>query len=106
MPPVTTAEIAKTGSDLSRLAQADSSQAMATTKKGFRNSDGWTWPMPNSIHRRAPLCSGPMIGTNISSTKKKAAPNSDSRRARSRGIIEMPIITGMPIAIHASWRQK
>ena len=47
-----------------------------------------------------------MIGTNTSSTKKKAAPNSDSRRARSLGIIEMPIITGTPSAIHASWRQK
>ena len=47
-----------------------------------------------------------MIGTKISSTKKKAAPNSDRRRARSRGIIEMPIITGMPSAIQASWRQK
>jgi hypothetical protein len=45
-----------------------------------------------------------MIGTKISRTKKKAAPNSDSRRARSRGIIEMPIITGTPSAIQASWR--
>ena len=83
-----------------------SSQAMATTKNGFRNSEGWTWPRPNSIHRRAPLCSGPTIGTNTSSTKKKAAPNSEMRRARSRGIIEMPIIAGIPTAIHASWRQK
>ena len=80
---------------------------MATTKNGFRNSDGWTWPTPNSIHRsRAVHASGPRAGTKISSTKKKAAPNSDSRRARSRGIIEMPIITGTPSAIHASWRQK
>ena len=60
-----------------------SSQAIATTKKGFRNSDGWTWPTPKSIQRRAPFSSGPMIGTKISSTKKKAAPNSDRRRARS-----------------------
>ena len=50
---------------------------MATTKKGFRNSDGWTWPRPKLIHRRAPFTSGPRIGTKISSTKKKAAPNSD-----------------------------
>ena len=28
------------------------------------------------------------------------------RRARSFGIIEMPIVTGTPTAIHASWRQK
>ena len=79
---------------------------MAMTKKGFRNSDGCTCPTPNSIQRLAPLCSGPTIGTKISSAKKKTAPNSDSRRARSRGIIEMPIITGIPTPIHASWRQK
>ncbi len=79
---------------------------MAMTKNGFRNSDGWTWPTPNSIQRLAPLCSGPTIGTKISSAKKNAAPNSDRRRARSRGIIEMPIITGIPTPIQASWRQK
>ena len=54
----------------------------------------------------AALISGPRIGTKISRTKKKAAPNSDRRLARSLGSIEMPIITGMPIAIHASCRQK
>ena len=97
--------MANTGSDLSFSLRL-SSQAMATTKKGLRNSDGWTWPTPNSIHRRAPLISGPSTGTKISRTKKNAAPNSDSRRARSRGIIEMKIITGTPTAIHASWRQK
>ena len=42
----------------------------------------------------------------MSRPKKIAAPTSDSRRARARGIIEMPIITGTPIMIQASWRQK
>ena len=37
--PVTAAEIQKTGSDLS-CSRSDSSQAMAMTKKGLRNSDG------------------------------------------------------------------
>ena len=101
--PVTRADSANTGSDLS-VSRSDSSQAIATTKKGFRNSDGWNCVKPTPIQRFAPLISGPISGTKIISTKKKAAPNSDSLRALSRGSIEMPIITGMPSAIHASWR--
>ena len=77
---------------------------MATTKNGLRNSDGWTWLTPKLIQRLAPFTSGPSTGTKIKSTKKNAAPNSDRRRARSRLIIEMPIITGIPSAIQASWR--
>ena len=40
--PVSKADSANTGSDLS-ASRSDSSQAIATTKKGFRNSDGWNW---------------------------------------------------------------
>ena len=61
MPPVSTAESGKTGSDLS-CSRRHSSQAMAMTKKGLRNSDGCTWPMPKSIQRLAPFTSGPRIG--------------------------------------------
>ena len=57
-----------------------------------------------SIQRVAPFTSGPRTGTKTSRTKKKAAPASDMRLARSRGIIEMPIITGTPTAIHTIWR--
>ena len=95
--------MANTGSDLS-LSRKDSNQAIATTKNGLRNSDGCSWPMPMSIQRLAPFTSGPSTGTKISMTKKKAAPNSDNRRARSRVSIEMPIITGTPSAIQAIWR--
>ena len=93
------------GSDLSPSLRL-SSHAIATTKNGLRNSDGCTWPIPKLIQRFAPFTSGPTTGTKISSTRKNAAPNRDSRRARSRGIIEIPIITGMPRPIQASWRQK
>jgi hypothetical protein len=81
-----------------------SSQAIATTKKGLRNSDGCNWPTPMSIQRLAPFTSAPRNGTETRRTKKKAAPNSDNRLARSRDSIEIPIITGTPTAIQAIWR--
>ena len=57
-----------------------------------------------SIQRVAPFTSGPRTGTKIRSTKKKLAPASDSRLARSRLIIDIPIITGIPTAIQTIWR--
>ena len=57
--PVSTADSGTTGSDLSCSLAGDSSQAMATTKKGLRNSDGWNWPTPKldpapgAVHLRA-----------------------------------------------------
>ena len=103
MAPVSSADSGNTGK-LRSLSRRLRSQAMATTKKGFKNSDGCSWPTPRSIQRRAPLTSGPSSGTKISSTKKKAAPNSDNRRARSRDSIEMPTITGRLTAIQKIWR--
>ena len=76
------------------------------TKKGLRNSDGWTWPSPKLIHRLAPFTSGPRTGTKMRRTKKNAAPKRLKRRARSFAIIEIPIMTGIPSAIQPSWRQK
>ena len=77
------------------------------TKKGLRNSDGWTWPTPNSIQRRAPLCSGPDDRHEDQQDEEEGG--AEQRAAAAPvpcGIIEMPIITGMPSAIQASWRQK
>ena len=50
---------------------------------------------------RAPFFSAPMNGT-IDEQRRgtAAAPPSEKRRARSRGIIEMRIITGIDTAIH------
>jgi len=101
--PVTSADIGKMGSDLSASRRLRS-QARATTKKGFKNSDGCSWPIPMSIQRVAPFTSGPSTGTKMSRTKKKLAPASDRRLARSRLIIEIPIITGIPTAIQTICR--
>ena len=89
----------KTGSLLS-FSFKDRSHAMATTKKGLRNSDGCNWPTPSSIQRTAPFFSAPIKGTTASRTRKIRAPPSEKRRARSRGIIEMMIMTGSETAIH------
>ncbi len=81
-----------------------SSHASATTKNGFRNSDGWSWPTPSSIQRTAPFFSAPMNGTAASSARKMMPPPIEKRLARSRGIIEIRIITGSETAIHMIWR--
>ena len=96
-------DIQNTGSALS-FSLSDSSHAIATTKKGLRNSDGWSWPTPSSSQRTAPFFSAPMNGTTASRTRKISAPPSAKRRARSRGIIEMMTMTGSDAAIHMIWR--
>ena len=45
-----------------------------------------------------------MNGTAASSTRKITAPPIEKRLARSRGIIEIRIITGSDTAIQISWR--
>ena len=76
---------------------------MAMTKKGLRNSEGWTWPTPNSIQRRAPLCSGPTIGTKIEQHEEECgAEQREPPRASPSASSKCAIITGMPTAIQAS----
>ena len=48
----------------------------------------------------------PTNGTSTSIARNSARADQRNRRARSRGIIEMKIITGIDSAIHASWREK
>src|SRR3569623_1432358 len=52
----------------------DNSQATATMKQGFRNSDGWNCAMPTPSQRRAPFTSTPASGTSISVIRHTAQP--------------------------------
>ena len=99
--PVSSAESGTTGSDLS-FSFSDSSQAMATMKSGFRNSDGWNWAKPLPSQRRAPFTSVPTSGTRNRQPISKAAPSRQSRRAFCLGSIDTKIITGIATAIHIS----
>ena len=101
--PVSTAVSGTTGR-LSSLSFIDSTQAMVTMKRGFRNSDGWNRVKPASSQRTAPFRSTPMTGTRNSSRMQIAAPRIESRRAVFCASIETPIITGTASAIQNSWR--
>ena len=104
--PTTPAEISAKGSP-GFLARSENSHAIATTNKGFRNSDGWRRAgPPNEIQRVAPLVVLPTTGTSASRTKKIAAPISAPRRATFCGNIETPIMIGPATTIQPSCIQK
>ena len=80
--PVSAAVSGTTGSERS-FSFSDSSQAMVTMNRGFRNSDGWNWAKPAPIQRRAPFTSVPMIGTrNRSAGEDRRAEQAQPPRPR------------------------
>ncbi len=88
------------------LSRSDNSQAIATMKQGFKNSDGWNSDTPRSIQRRAPLCTTPMNGTSARQARKISAQISAIRRASATGAIDTAIISGTETPTHINWRQK